>query len=147
MEAQWYTLKKERDKYRSMLHEIKKEKITAKVLECDRNSKKLYDLVSNLTGTKVVNPLPEHNDSEQLANEFADFFMEKIRKIQNSLDAHPIFNPHGPAKASFFDSFKPVSIDDIVRLVRSMSTKSCESDAIPTLLLKGILPELAPMLA
>ena len=64
-----------------MLHEIKKEKITAKVLECDRNSKKLYDLVSNLTGTKVV--------------------------------THPIFNPHGPAKASF-DSFKPVSIDDIV---------------------------------
>ena len=129
-----------------MLCEIKKEKINTKVLECDKNSKKLYDLVSNLTGTKVVNPLPEPNDSEQLANEFADFFMEKIKKIRNSLDAHPIFNPHGPAKASF-DSFKPVSIDDIVRLVRSMPTKSCESDAIPTSLLKEILPELAPMLA
>ena len=81
MEAQWYTLKKERYNYRCMLYEIKKEKITVKVLKCDRDSKKLYDLVSNLTGTKVVNPLPEHNDSEQLANEFADFFMEKIRKI------------------------------------------------------------------
>ena len=129
-----------------MLCEIKKEKVTAKVLECDRNSKKLCDLVSNLTGTKVVNPLPEHDDSQQLANEFADFFMEKIRKIQDSLDTHPIFNPHGPAKTNF-DSFKPVSIDDIVRLVRSMPTKSCESDAIPTSLLKEILPELAPMLA
>ena len=129
-----------------MLCEIKKEKITAKVLECYRNSKKLYYLVSNLTGTKVVNPLPEHNDSEQVANEFADFFMEKIRKIGNSLDTHPIFNSHGPVKASF-DSFKPVSIDDIFRLVRSMPTKSCESDAIPTLLLKEILPELAPVLA
>ena len=113
MEAQWYTLKKEHYKYRCMLHEIKKEKITAKVLECDRDSKKLYDLVSNLTGTKADNPLPEHNDSEQLANEFADFFMEKIRKIQSSLDSHPIFNPHGPAKASL-GSFKPVSIEDIV---------------------------------
>ena len=146
LEAQWYTLKKERDKYKCILREIKMEKITAKVLECDRNLKKLYDLVSNLTGTKVVNPLPEHNDSEQLANEFADFFMEKIRKIRNSLDTYPIFNPHGPVKASF-DSFKPVSIDDIVRLVRSMPTKSCESDAIPTSLLKEILPELAPTLA
>ena len=122
------------------------QKITAKVLECDRNSKKLYHLISNLTGTKVTNPLPEHNNSEQLANEFADFFMEKIRKIQSSLDTYPIFNPHGPAKASF-DSFKPVSSDDIVRLVRSMPTKSCESDAIPTSLLKEILPELAPTLA
>ena len=84
-----------------------------KVLECDRDSKKLYDLVSNLPGTKAVNPLPEHNDSEQLANEFADFFMEKIRKIRSSLDAHPIFNPHGPAKANF-DSFKPVSTEVIV---------------------------------
>ena len=63
MEVQWYTLKKEQYKYRCMLYEIKKEKITAKVLERDRDSKKLYDLVSNLTGTKVVNPLPEHNDS------------------------------------------------------------------------------------
>ena len=96
-----------------MLCEIKKEKITAKLLKCDRNSKKLYDIVSNLTGTKAVNLLPENNDSEQLANEFADFFMEKIRKIRNSLDAHPIFNPHGPAKASF-DSFKPASTEDIV---------------------------------
>ena len=77
MEAQWYTLKKERDKYRCMSCEIKKEKITAKVLKCDRNSKKLYNLVSDLTGTKVVNPLPEHNDSEQLANEFADFLWKR----------------------------------------------------------------------
>ena len=96
-----------------MLCEIKKEKITAKVLKCDRDLKKLYNLVSNITGTNADNPLPEHNDSEQLADEFADFFMEKIRKIRNSLDAHPIFNPHGPAKASF-DSFKPVSTEDIV---------------------------------
>ena len=125
MEAQWYTLKKEQYKYRCMLHEIKKEKITAKVFKCDRDSKKLYDLVSNLTGTKADNPLPEHNDSEQLANEFADFFMEKIRKIQKSLDAHPIFNPHGPAKASF-DSFKPVSTEDIVRLVRSITNISLQ---------------------
>ena len=64
-----------------MLREIKKEKITVKVFKCDGDSKKLYDLVSNLTGTKADNPLPEHNDSEQLANEFADFFMKKIRKI------------------------------------------------------------------
>ena len=76
MEAQWYTLKKERHKYKCMLHEIK-EKITAKVLECDRDSKKLYNLVSNLTGTKPDNPLPEHNDSEQLANEFADFLWKR----------------------------------------------------------------------
>ena len=109
MEAQWYTLKKERYKYRCMFYEIKKVKITAKVLKCDRDSKKLYNLVSNLTGTKADNPLPEHNDSEQLANEFLDFFMEKIRKIRRSLDAHPIFNPHGPAKASF-DSFTQLRI-------------------------------------
>ena len=63
-----------------MLCEIKKEKITAKVLECDRDSKKLYDLVSNLTGTKADNPLPEHNDSEQLANDFVDIFYGKDKE-------------------------------------------------------------------
>ena len=56
--------------------------------------------MSYLTGTKVDNPMPKHTDEDQLADEFADFFMGKIKTICDSLAEHPIYNPHGPAKVS-----------------------------------------------
>ena len=34
-----------------------------------------------------------------LANQFADYFMEKIRAIRARLEEHPIYNQHDTAKA------------------------------------------------
>ena len=72
--------------------------------------------------------------------------MGKIKTIRDSLAEHPIYNPHGPAKASL-NQFRSVSPDDVECIIRGMPTKSCESDAIPTSLLKEILPAVAPSLA
>ena len=117
-----------------------------KVADYHQDAKKLYSLMSYLTGTKVDNPMPEHTDEEQVADEFADFFMEKIKTIRDSLAEHPTYNPHGPAKASL-NQFRSVSPDDVECIIRGMHTKSCESDAIPISLLKEILPAVAPSLA
>ena len=102
--------------------------------------------MSYLTGTKVDNPMPEHTDEDQLANEFADFFMGKIKTISDSLAEHPTYNPYGSAKASL-NQFRSVSPDDVEHIIRGMPTKSCESDAILTSLLIEILPAVAPSLA
>ena len=142
----WTALKIERQKYKKMLRDAKTQIICEKVADCNRDAKKLYSLMSYLTGTKVDNPMPEHTDEDQLADEFADFFMGKIKTIHDSLAEHPIYNPHGPAKASL-NQFRSVSPDDVEHIIRGMPTKSCESDAIPTSLLKEILPAVAPSLA
>ena len=102
--------------------------------------------MSYLTGTKVDNPMPEYTDDEQLADEFADFFMAKIKTIHDSLADHLTHNPHGPAKESL-NQFISVSPDDVGCIIQGMSTKSCECDAIPTSLLKEILLAVAPSLA
>ena len=106
----------------------------------------LYSLVHYLTGTKMDNPLPEDTDDKQLVDEFADFFMGKIKTIHDSLTDHPRYNPYGPAKASL-NQFTSVSPEDVVCIIQGMPTKCCESDVIPTSLLKEILPALAPSLA
>ena len=90
--------------------------------------------------------MPEHTDENQLADEFADFFMGKIKTICDSLAEHPIYKPHGATKASF-NQFKSVSPGDVECIIRGMLIKSCESDAIPTSLLKEILLAVAPSLA
>ena len=48
--------------------------------ECRHDTKGLYSLVANLTGTKSENPLPPNHSDDELANMFADYFMEKIEK-------------------------------------------------------------------
>ena len=86
--------------------------ICEKVAGCNQYAKKLYSLMSYLTGTKVNSPMPEHTDEEQLADEFADFFMGKIKTICDSLADHLTYNPHGPAKASL-NQFRLLSPDDV----------------------------------
>ena len=72
--------------------------------------------------------------------------MGKIKTICDSLVEHPTYNPYGPAKTSL-NQFRSVSPDDVECIIRGMPTKSCESDAIPTSLLKEILLAVAPSLA
>ena len=140
------TLKIKRQKYKQMLRDVKTQTICDKVADCNQDAKKLYSLMSYLTGTKVDNPMPEHADDEQLADEFVDFFKGKIKTICDCLADHPGYNPHGPAKASL-NQFISVSPDDVECIIWRMPTKSCESDAIPTSLLKEILPAVEPSLA
>ena len=51
-----------------------------KVEECKGDTKKLYSLVRYLTGTKAPNPMPDSTGDKKLANDFADYFKQKIKK-------------------------------------------------------------------
>ena len=82
-EHTWKALKVERGKYRKMLRKAKQDSISEKVIECGRDLKQLYKLVEHLTGTKADNPLTCRSSNEDLANEFADFIISKIRKIRD----------------------------------------------------------------
>ena len=89
----WQALQTECNKYKSLLKSIKRRTLTEKVDECRHDTKGLYALVANLTGTKSENPLPSNHSDEDMANMFADYFMEKIEKIRSSLDDHPKYEP------------------------------------------------------
>ena len=63
------------------------------MIECGRDLKQLYKLVEHLTGTKADNALPCRSSKEDLANEFADFFISKIRKIRDNLSQYEGYVP------------------------------------------------------
>lgn len=83
---QWVAFSKERTKYKRMLSNNKTEKIKKRVIDCGRDSKKMYKLIRNLTGTESENPLPPASSNAELADDFADFFISKITKIREKLD-------------------------------------------------------------
>ena len=57
-----------------MLRDVKTQTIYDKVADCNWDSKKLYSLMSYLTGTKVNNPLPEHTDDKNLLMNLQTFY-------------------------------------------------------------------------
>ena len=57
------------------------------------DAKKLYTLINNLTNNTKDNLLPKSQSDEGLANEFAQYFMSKIKSIRDMLDSHPLYKP------------------------------------------------------
>ena len=92
-----------------------------------------------LTGTTTSNPLPPSASDKELANVFADYFMNKIQSIRDSLHAHSKYSAP-PGNASNFSAFVPLSTSNVMKIILGIKTKSCEIDPIPTKLLKEILP-------
>ena len=85
----------DRKKYRAMLYASKTSSYSKEVVGCKGDTKKLYKLVYSLMGTSQENPLPDNDNPEDLANEFADYFMDKIGKIRDSLADKPTYKPSG----------------------------------------------------
>ena len=75
-------LDRERKKYRKMLFEAKTACYSKQVKDCRGDIKGLYKMVNTLMGTPSNNPLPNHTSNKDLAEEFADFFMTKYRRLE-----------------------------------------------------------------
>ena len=138
LESNWKAFKSERSKYRQILREVRRAKIAEKVNECDNDVKKLYNLVKHLMGRNLDSPFPNSESDKMLANEFADFFMEKVKRIRDSLEVHPTYNPQATVKA-FMCKFEQVTEKEVAKCIRDMASKSWELDAIPTTTLKQVL--------
>ena len=67
-----------------MLQSIRKCTLSDKVNDCNNDTKKLYAFVNGILGRASANPMPKSHSDEQLAEEFVDYFMAKIKKIHDS---------------------------------------------------------------
>lgn len=130
--------KNERNKLNKMLFAAKKQEISDKVIKCGKDTKKLYSLVNKLTGTKKSNPMPEGKSDAQLAEDFADFFIEKIMNIRQSLADKTLYNPTDRVDGEL-SQFQPLTENDVRKLINEMASKSCELDPVPTTILKQCL--------
>ena len=97
-----------------------------------------------MTGKHSINPLPNSDSDKNLANDFASFFINKIRDIRDQLNEFPKYDPRADAKATSMplSKFSQMSAGDIMSIIRSMASKSCELDVVPTTLFKVILPHI-----
>ena len=126
-----------------MLFDAKTVCYSKKVEDCKGDVKGLYRMVNTLTGTSSENPLPNHTSDKDLAEEFADFFMDKIQKIRDNLTGYPTYEPTKKITTRLAE-FRPFEQTEVKKIIFSMKSKSCKLDALPTRLLKQCIEDILP---
>ena len=89
----WTAYKKEHNIYNRLLKFRKKQVISGMVIDAGRDTKKLYKIINNITGTKEDNPMPPGDSDMEIAQSFAEYFVEKIDKIRDKFEYVPPYSP------------------------------------------------------
>ena len=129
-----------------MIRRAKTQMLSSQVIEAGKDTKKLFRLIDMMTGKKKSNPLPPSMNNEELAEEFASFFINKIRKIREALDTSPKFKPTQQSSSKSFENFTNLTEDEVEKIIMSMPTKSCKLDVLPTKVHKDIVTPMLPLL-
>ena len=90
-----------------------------------------------------MNPRPNHKDTQQLTEEFADHFLNKIVRIHDALDDLPLYIPPTRIVPELHE-FRPMLGEEIKEIIMASPSKFCKLDSIPTVLLKRLLPVVLP---
>ena len=102
-----------------MLFEAKTACYSKKVKDCRGDIKGLYKMANTLMGTSSDNLLLNHTSDKDLAEEFADFFMDKIQKIRDNLTGNPTYEPTKKI-ASRLIEFRPFDQTEVKKIIFSM---------------------------
>ena len=111
---------------------------------------KLFREMDRVMHRNPKTSLPDHMDSKILADEFCDFFQDKVRNIRSNFDdvSEKAFEFDSNSACSFppLETFKGLTQDDVKRIIMKTASKSCELDPLPTTLLKSCLDDICPII-
>ena len=138
----WKAFQRERNRYNHMLYHSKCNIICGKIQELKRDTKLLNKYVNKLTGKTDTNPFPTNRSNQQLSEDFAEYFLTKIKTIRSALQGYPKYKAKSDESIPLFTSFSPVTESELYKQMMSMPTKSCELDTIPTEIFKQAWPKI-----
>ena len=144
----------EKQKLQNMIKAAKTQHYKGKIREFSGDQGQLFLLIAHLQNTKGNPILPEHNDKLELCTKFNNFFITKISGIRSKLDNSTLLT-HGSgshagnlytASPTIFTkqkitNWKPVSEEQVAKLIKNASNASCKNDPLPTKILKDYLQE------
>ena len=96
-----------------MIRRVKTHMLSSQIIDAGKDTKKLFSLINTMTGSHKCNPLHPSTSDEELAEEFATFVVNKIRKIRDALDVHSQFKPSRHNTSKSFDNFTVLTEDEV----------------------------------
>jgi hypothetical protein len=131
---------------KSICDNAKTKYYSEKVNACE-DQKQLFGITNDLLSRKKISALPTCTDFKNLANDFANFFTEKVKRIRDSFPkdlTNKIMEPI--TNVPLISELTSISENELQKLLKECKTKSCGLDPIPTSLLKNCTDILLPSL-
>ena len=94
-----------------MLLESKQTTIVDKVNQCNKDAKQFFRLVNEITSSTKDNPLPDGISNQELADQFADYFINKIHLIRDSLNNYDKYRTESTSHIPTLGKFDPLMED------------------------------------
>ena len=113
------------------------------------DQKALYKLVRKLTNKPTDVAYPESANNTELAEQFSNFFKDKIKKINDSLVCNSnveLPNIEHRSGQSKYSVFPTVTVDEVKKYIAKSPSKSCALDPIPTHILKDCMDEVSQVI-
>ena len=109
-------------------------------------------IVDKLLGNeKTPSTLPSGQDPAILATRFNEFFSAKVTKIYKDIEDQPVTPPVVEvtlaSPSCHLSDFKPVSDEELWKIIQSMPKKHCSLDAVPSTMVSAALSELLPSIS
>ena len=134
--------------YHHLILNAKNQYFSKLVSSSSDNPRRLWQTVNKLLNCKSVSPLPSSSAATSIADRFAYFFTDKISKLRLSLaNTSSSTSPHSPSPPVTppdFSVFKPTSESEVSKILSNSPNKQCDSDPIPTWLLKECASVIIP---
>ena len=126
---------------------LKRDHIQKKVAEANGDQKKLYSVFNSLVDNNNVTILPNHHSDKELADKFADYFVNKVNDIQKSFGN--ISSPVTEIVPDFFSGsllteFEPTTVGELSSIIQEHGIKCSSADIFPAHLLEGNLDLFLP---
>ena len=135
---QWTAFKRERNCYNRMMKFQKRHNTFTRIKDNHNNTRQLYKIISSLTRQDNTNSLPEAHSDQELAEHFAEFFLQKIEAICKKFsDITPYITE--PINVPQLTKFSPINEPGLLKIISMMPSKSCELDNMGTDKIKEIL--------
>ena len=123
---------------------------TSVINEYSGDQKVLFKTINKLLQKNTVQRYPSAPSNVELANDFADFFSEKIAKIQRGLSEKQVsLSPLSFAEDLCnveFSDFRAVTQEEVRELATKPLSKSCQLDPLPANIMKGCFDTLLPVI-
>ena len=120
------------------------------IKDCKGNQGSLFKTIPKLLDTKHPKVLPKHLGSDkQLADDFNNFFVEKMSKIRSSIAASTSSKTTFPptiqnSQSTELTEFRPSTTEEIADIINKMTIKTSPADPIPASVYKHLVNDLIP---
>ena len=120
-----------------------------RLIENSSNSQSdLFKLANNLLDKNSEKILPAHDDPKQLANDFNSYFVDKVKKIRESIPEVLEKPAHycRPFTGEKLSDFRLTTEDELQKMISKYGIKTCMEDPIPSKLLSSVIDVVLPVL-